>query len=160
MHISSSWPPCIFHSTFVFVTKTENTQTKIVSRGLGGFEAVKKGAWPLRLDLRSFTLFHSLFPSSLQCWASAACALPLVSALPKIHAKRKYLYDEGGNRFYIKAPQGMAYQEAGELGLESEANAVNGVGRLRRWKHRVIFCGRAMAALEIVSDSIPYRMHK
>jgi hypothetical protein len=34
--------------------------------------------------------------------ALAACALPLVSALPKIHAKGKYLYDEGGNRFYIK----------------------------------------------------------
>ncbi|KAH7311196.1 Glucanosyltransferase-domain-containing protein [Rhizoctonia solani] len=55
--------------------------------------------------------------------ALAACALPLVSALPKIHAKGKYLYDESGNRFYIK---GVAYQEAGELGPETEANAANG----------------------------------
>ncbi|CAE6424031.1 unnamed protein product [Rhizoctonia solani] len=56
-------------------------------------------------------------------FALAACALPLVSALPKIHAKGKYLYDESGNRFYIK---GVAYQEAGELGPETEANAANG----------------------------------
>ncbi|QRV76455.1 beta-1,3-glucanosyltransferase [Ceratobasidium sp. AG-Ba] len=55
--------------------------------------------------------------------ALAACALPLASALPKIHAKGKYLYDESGNRFYIK---GVAYQEAGELGPETEANAANG----------------------------------
>ena len=32
----------------------------------------------------------------------ATLALPLVSALPKIHAKGKYLFDESGNRFYIK----------------------------------------------------------
>ncbi|CCO27858.1 1,3-beta-glucanosyltransferase gel4 [Rhizoctonia solani AG-1 IB] len=56
-------------------------------------------------------------------FALAACALPLVSALPKIHAKGKYLYDESGNRFYIK---GVAYQEAGELGPETEANTANG----------------------------------
>ncbi|KAJ1310823.1 hypothetical protein OPQ81_009342 [Rhizoctonia solani] len=56
-------------------------------------------------------------------FALAACALPLASALPKIHAKGKYLYDESGNRFYIK---GVAYQEAGELGPETEANAANG----------------------------------
>lgn len=34
--------------------------------------------------------------------ALATLALPLVAALPKIHAKGKYLYDESGNRFYIK----------------------------------------------------------
>ncbi|KAF8599311.1 hypothetical protein BDV93DRAFT_497980 [Ceratobasidium sp. AG-I] len=55
--------------------------------------------------------------------ALATLALPLVSALPKIHAKGKYLYDESGNRFYIK---GVAYQEAGEVGPETEANAANG----------------------------------
>ncbi|KAG9105878.1 1,3-beta-glucanosyltransferase gas1 [Ceratobasidium sp. 392] len=55
--------------------------------------------------------------------ALAACVLPLATALPKIHAKGKYLYDESGNRFYIK---GVAYQEAGELGPETEANAANG----------------------------------
>lgn len=48
--------------------------------------------------------FSSFFSSTMlgRLFALAACALPLASALPKIHAKGKYLYDESGNRFYIK----------------------------------------------------------
>ncbi|KAL7410164.1 putative 1,3-beta-glucanosyltransferase [Mrakia frigida] len=46
-----------------------------------------------------------------------------VSALPAITRQGKFLYDESGTRFLLK---GIAYQEAGTLAAESEANAANG----------------------------------
>ncbi|WVQ81620.1 hypothetical protein IAT38_003744 [Cryptococcus sp. DSM 104549] len=56
----------------------------------------------------------------------ALLGLPLlaaVSALPNITRTGKYLYDESGDRFYIK---GVAYQPQGELAASSEANSANG----------------------------------
>ncbi|TYJ51935.1 hypothetical protein B9479_007474 [Cryptococcus floricola] len=58
--------------------------------------------------------------------APLALALPLLSlaaALPDITRAGKYLYDDSGDRFYIK---GVAYQPQGELAASSEANSANG----------------------------------
>lgn len=44
-------------------------------------------------------------------------------AIAKITRKGKYLYDDAGDRFYIK---GVAYQPQGEIGPSTEANEANG----------------------------------
>lgn len=82
-----------------------------VSQGLAGVSAqllsaiIRGSKVPGRVVPRQFLVF--LFSTMLgRLFALAACALPLVSALPKIHAKGKYLYDESGNRFYIKVRVG------------------------------------------------------
>ncbi|OXG33135.1 1,3-beta-glucanosyltransferase [Cryptococcus neoformans] len=49
--------------------------------------------------------------------------LTMTAALPNITRTGKYLYDESGNRFYIK---GVAYQPEGELAASSDSNSANG----------------------------------
>ncbi|WVQ72162.1 hypothetical protein IAR50_001707 [Cryptococcus sp. DSM 104548] len=49
--------------------------------------------------------------------------LSLAAALPNVTRSGKYLYDESGDRFYIK---GVAYQPQGEVAASSEANSANG----------------------------------
>nr|ODN88560.1 1,3-beta-glucanosyltransferase [Cryptococcus depauperatus CBS 7841]ODN92877.1 1,3-beta-glucanosyltransferase [Cryptococcus depauperatus CBS 7855] len=49
--------------------------------------------------------------------------LGMVVALPKVTRTGKYLYNESGDRFFIK---GVAYQPQGEMGMSSESNAANG----------------------------------
>jgi hypothetical protein len=57
--------------------------------------------------------FASLVALGLSSFSSS------VQAIPQITRTGKYLYNESGERFYIK---GVAYQPQGEVAASSEAN--------------------------------------